>query len=636
MKIKNIFAISIGAFAVIGTLATPAAAKPESLDRNNISDEYKWDFSAIYTSWEDWEEAIVEFEKLSDQFAAMKGSLNNGKKTILEAYRLQDEMGRLSYLIYRYPQLQRDVDLRNQDISGYFQKVQVVFAKSNTASSWFNPELLEIPEKKMRKWLDNSKELQAYRFPILESYRQKEHVLDEAGEKILSFAGQFQGTPRSIYQELSTSDVVFPEVTLSDDSVVKMSSSGYGKTLRTSMVQEDRKKAFEAHYGTYAANKNTYAAIYNSILQGDWFAAQARNYKSTLGAALDNDNVPEDVYKTLVETVRSGTEPLKRYQNIRKKVLKLDDYHGYDGAIPLVDAALEYDYTVAREMVVDSVAPLGEQYQNDLRKFLHSRFVDVYENDGKRSGAYVAGVYGVGPYMLMNYSDTLGSVFTLAHESGHAMHTQLSYANQPFATASYTIFVAEVASTTNERFLLEKMLSETEDAKQRFLLLQKAIEKIAGTFYAQVSFADYELQAHQRVEQGLPITAEVLSTLYRDISNQYQSDEVANDELYDYLWARIPHFYNTPYYVYKYATCFASSAALFKGMTTGTDEERAAATERYLTLLKSGGNDQPMEQLRKAGVDLSKQETIQAVIDQMNDLVNRLEVEAEKILNKSM
>jgi len=483
--------------------------------------------------------------------------------------------------------------------------------------------------------LKKTPELAPYRYPIEESYRQKAHVLDADGEKLLSFSSQFTSTPRSIYQELSTSDIQFPEVTLSTGETLKMTSGAYRRTLETATNQEDRKAAFEAHYGTYAETKNTYAAIYNSVLQRDWFAAQARDYPTTLKAALDNDAVPVDVYKNLVKAVREGTGPLKRYHGIRQKILKLDEYHSYDGSVPLVETDVDYPYEKAREMVVSSAGALGEDYQMHLKKFLEGQAVDVYETEGKRSGAYVAGVYGVGPYMLMNYNDTLDAVFTLAHESGHAMHTRLSYANQPFVTASYTIFVAEVASTINERFLLEKLLSETKDPKQRFLLLQKAIENIAGTFYAQVSFADYELQAHEAAEAGKPITAETLSNIYREVSNAYQGDNVVKDELYDNLWARISHFYNSPYYVYKYATCFASSAALYDAMTSGSDEENDLAREKYLTLLKSGGNDKPMEQLKKAGVDLSKPAAIQAVIQQMDDLVTRLEIEADKILGES-
>jgi len=332
-----------------------------------------------------------------------------------------------------------------------------------------------------------------------------------------------------------------------------------------------------------------------------------------------------------VETTRAGTAPLQRYMRLRKKLLGLETYHIYDASIPLFESSATYPYDEARHLVVASVAPLGADYVAKYKQFVSGGRIDVYESEGKRSGAYNAPVYGVGPYMLMNYNDTQDSVFTLAHEAGHAMHTVLSYESQPFINAHATIFVAEVASTTNERFLLNKMLAATDDPKERFLLLQHAVDAILRTFYTQVMFADFELQAHKLAEQGQPITVEVLSGIYLGLLRDYYGDAATIDDLYKYTWARIPHFYNTPYYVYQYATCFASSAQLFKSMTTGDDASRAEATGRYLALLRSGGNDYPMNQLLKAGIDLSRRETVQAVVDQMDELVSQLEVEAAKI-----
>ncbi len=278
-----------------------------------------------------------------------------------------------------------------------------------------------------------------------------------------------------------------------------------------------------------------------------------------------------------------------------------------------------------------SVAPLGADYGAKYRRFVSGGRVDVYENEGKKSGAYNAGVYGVGPYLLLNHNDTLDSVFTLAHEGGHAMHTVLSYETQPFVTADYTIFVAEVASTTNERFLLEYLLQQSNDPKERFLLLQHSVQEIVNTFYTQVMFADFELQAHRLVEKGEPVTTEVLNQIYAGLLKTYYGDAVTVDDFYKFTWSRISHFFDTPYYVFQYATCFASSAQLFKAMTNGPDAERRAATERYLTLLRSGGNDHPMAQLRKAGVDLTQRATVQAVVDQMDMLVTRMEAEAAKL-----
>jgi oligoendopeptidase F len=608
-----------------------AATKPTTRNRAEIDAAYKWDFSPIYADWTAWEAGMKTMEVKMDEFAALKGTLKDGPAALLKAYRLYDEIGIIQYRVYRYPSLQRDTDTRNQEVAGRLQRVQALFAKFGTATAWFNPELIAVPEATMRGWLDATPDLAPYRFTILDAYRQQQHVLDEKGEKLLSFATRFCETPQSVYSELSTSDIKFPSVTLSDGRAVTLSPGAYQSILATNYNQADRAKAFAAYLKTYEATKNTYAAIYRGTLERGWFMSQARAYPTTLARALDGNAIPLEVYTTLVETVRAGTAPLQRYLKLRQKLLGLDSYHLYDGQIPLVKDDTVWPYAPARDLVLKSIEPLGAEYKQKYADLLARNRLDVYENDGKRSGAYSAGVYGVGPYVLMNYNDTLDAVFTFAHEMGHAMHTRLSEENQPFVTSDYTIFVAEVASTINERLLLEKLLAESANPKERFLLLQHAIDAIVGTFYTQVMFADFELRAHTLAEKGQPLTADVFSALYGDLLKAYYGDAVTLDELYRYTWTRIPHFYNSPYYVYQYATCFASSAQIYKAMNTGTADERAGATSRYLTLLKSGGNDHPMEQLRKAGVDLSKRETVQAVIDQMDELVTRLENEAAKL-----
>jgi oligoendopeptidase F len=412
---------------------------------------------------------------------------------------------------------------------------------------------------------------------------------------------------------------------------VTLSPGNYAALLADNANQADRAKAAAAHLATYGATANSYAAVYEGILQRDWFLAQARKHATTLDAALSNDNVPRSVVETLIETTRAGTAPLQRYARLRKKLLGLDSYHLYDSFLPVYRSTTTYPYEKARELALDSVAPLGADYVAKYKKFVAGGRIDVYENEGKRSGAYSAGVYGVGPYQLLNYNDTLESVFTFAHEGGHAMHTVLSYETQPFVTADYTIFVAEVASTTNERFLLDTLLQRTSDPKERFLLLEQAVDAIVGTFYTQVMFADFELQAHRKIEQGEPVTTEVLNTLYAGLLKTYYGDALDVDDFYKFTWARISHFFGSPYYVYQYATCFASSAQLYQAMTSGSEASKKAATERYLTLLKSGGNDHPMAQLKKAGVDLSQRATVQAVVSQLDALVSQMEAEAAKI-----
>ena len=621
-----------GSFLLTGGTAMGAgSAKPATQNRAEIGAQYQWDFSDIYPSWDAWEAALKETDAKMSAFAARKGTLKSGAAALLDAYRAFDEIGMLQYKIYRYPQLQRDVETRNQDVAGKFQRVGVLFAKFDTATAWFTPELLSIPQATVEQWIRETPALAPYRFTISESFRQQKHVLDEKGERLLSLAARFNQTPRATFQELSTSDIKFPKLTLSDGKPITLTPGTYRSVLETNFNQADRAKAFEAFIATYGATANTYAAIYNGVLQKGWFSAQARDFPTALDAALNQHAIPTSVVTTLVDTVRAGTAPLQRYLKLRKQLLGLDSYHLYDGSIPIFKTNQTYPYDDAKQLVLASVAPLGADYQAKYKKYLSGKQIDVYENEGKRSGAYVAGVYGVGPYMLLNHNDTQDSLFTLAHEGGHAMHTLLSYETQPFVSSSYTIFVAEVASTTNERFLLNKLLETTSDPKERFLLLQHAVDSIVGTFYTQVMFADFELQTHRLVEEGKPITAAVLNGIYTKLLRDYYGDSVTIDDAYKLTWSRIPHFFNTPFYVYQYATCFASSAKLFKDMTTGEPASRAAATARYLELLRSGGNDHPMKQLQKAGVDLSQRETVQAVIEQMEELVSLMELEAAKI-----
>jgi len=612
-------------------LAVALAAKPTTRNRAEIPAQYHWDLTPIFPNWDAWEQGMKALDAKMTEFAALKGTLAQGPQAVLHAYGLSDEIGILLGKVDSYTELQRDTDTRNQDVSARFQRVRALVAKFNTATAWFTPELLTIPQTTMEQWIAQTPGLGIYRFTILDNYRLQKHVLDEKGERLLSYSTRANDTPTTAFQELSTSDIKFPKVTLADGKEVTVTPGVYQSILATDYNQADRTKTFEHYLETYAATANTYAALYNGILQRDWFLAQARNYPTTLEAALDGSNIPPAVVDTLVTTVRQGTAPLQRYLRLRKRLLGLASYHIYDNYVPIYKIEKSYPYEEAEQMVIASVAPLGADYQGKMKQLLTGGRVDVYENEGKRSGAYSERIYGAGAFMLMNYNDTMDAVFTLAHEAGHSMHTILAFETQPYVTANYTIFVAEVASTMNERLMLKKLLETTTDPKERFVLVQHAVDNIVGTFYMQVLFADYELKAHRLAEQGQPITVDVLRSIYSDLLKDYFADSIAADELLQYTWARIPHFYNWPYYVYQYATCFASSAQLYKAMNTGTAAERAAVTERYLNLLKSGGSDYPMELLKKAGVDLTQRATVQAVIDQMDELVSQLETEAAKI-----
>lgn len=604
-------------------MTTPAAAR--SRVRAEIPVEYTWNLADIYPDWETWAADRALLERRIDEYAALKGTLASGGDQLRRAFELNDALGQLAHRVYYYPSLKYDEDQRDNTINARKQQVEALFARWSQAASWLSPELLTIPIETVRGWMAQDPALAVYRFAIEEVYRQQEHVLDEQGERLLALASRVTHAPNEAYWALSTSDAKFPEVALSTGETLTMSYGQYRAVLATNYNQADRRLAFLAHYGTYAANLNTYATLYHSVCQRDWFQARARGYGSSLEAALHGNAIPTSVVENLIETTRNGTAPLRRYHTLRRAMLKLDRYCPYDFTIPIVRRDARYDYTAMLPAIVDAVAPLGADYQARMRRGFSERWIDVYENDGKRSGAYSAGVYGVHPYMLMNWSDTLDDVFTMTHEMGHSIHTMLSHEAQPYVYSDYTIFVAEVASTLNEALLLDHLLDRATSRDERIVLLQHAIDSITSTFYTQVMFADFELQVHRRVERDEPVTADVLNGIYRDLFLAYYGESVDLEPLTPATWARIPHFFNSPFYVYQYATCFASAARIAASITAGPAEAREAARARYLTLLSSGGNDHPMKQLARAGVDLSTPETVQAVIDQLDALVTRLD-----------
>ncbi len=602
---------------------TPAPPRPRN--RSEIDDAHKWDLADIYPDWEAWDRARGELDALITEYDALKGTLKDGAGRLLAAMRLNDRLGQLAYRVYFYPSLKYDEDQRDNQVNARRQQVQALLARWQQATSWLSPEILTIPLETVRAWMNESADLAVYRFALEEIFRLQEHVLDERGEQLLSLSSRLSGAPNEAYQALSVADAKFPTITLSTGQDVTLSYGQYRAVLATNRNQADRRAAFLGHYGTYSSSLNTYATLYHGICQRDWFHARARGYKTTLDAALHTNNIPRSVVDNLITATRAGAEPLRRYHRLRRRALKLDRYYPYDFSIPIIDWERSYAYPDVLEAIVKAVAPLGEAYQERMWRGFRERWIDVYENDGKRSGAYSASVYGVHPYMLLNWADTLDDVFTLAHEMGHSMHTVLSHERQPFVYSDYTIFVAEVPSTLSEVLLLEHLLAESKDRDERIVLLQHAIDNVTSTFYTQVLFADFELAVHERVERDESVTADVLNALYKERFDAYYGDAVDLEDLTPITWARIPHFFNSPYYVYQYATCFASAARLAAAMTESSPQENAEARHKYLELLSAGGSDHPMALLKDAGADLGDPATVGAVVNQLAALVTRLE-----------
>lgn len=594
-------------------------------ERSAIDVAHTWDLSAIFASWEAWDATVADLEQRIGAFKAFSGSLGSSGERLREALEAHDAIGQLSYRVWYYPSLTHDQDQRDNTAAARRQRVQLLFARLEHATSWFNPELLTVPLATIHAWMAADAALAVYRFAIDDLFRKQAHVLDQAGERLLALSSRLTGAPKDAYEALSTADARFPSITLSTGASVEVTYGNYRRVLATSRVADDRRAVYAAHYDAFGVHRNTYASIYNGVLHRDWFQARARGYDTTLQAALFGNAIPTDVVTTLIAEARAGVEPFRRYHRLRRRVLGVDTYTPADMYVPLVEHDAAYRYDDVREWIVASTARLGADYQARVREAFDQRWIDVYENKGKRSGAYSAPVYGAHPYMLLNYNDTLDAVFTLAHEMGHSMHTLLAHETQPFVYAGYTIFVAEVPSTLNEELLLEFMLARATSREERMVLLQHAIDGIVGTFYNQVLFADYELEAHRMVERDEPITAEALSTLYARTAEAYWGDAVHRDERTAWTWARIPHFFQSPYYVYQYATCMASTAALMEEVGSADPRRQSDGVRRYLDLLRAGGSDHPMVLLQRAGVDLAQPTAIRALVARLDRLVGELE-----------
>ena len=610
---------------------TPSASTTATLvpARESVDPRFTWDLSAIFSDWPAWEAALRDLDKAIEAFPQFEGTLAQGADRLLDSLRERDRIGQLSYRVWYFPNLFYDQDQRDNTINAKRQQVQLLLSRWSQAESWYAPELLRIPIDTIRRWMDGSSDLALYRFHLEDLFRQQKHVLDEAGERLLSLSSRLATVPHDAYSALSTADAHFPTITLSSGESVQVSYGQYRKLLATCRNQADRRKAYEALYDTYGASLNTYAALYNGVMQREWFQARARGYQTTLDGALFGNDIPPAVVHNLIRETKAGVGPFRRYHALRRRVLGLNDYYVFDAFVPLVEHDVQYRYDQVTQWIVDSVTPLGHDYVAKVQDAFVGRWIDVYENQGKRSGAYSAPVYGSHPYMLLNYNDTLDAVFTLAHEMGHSIHTLLSHETQPFVYAGYTIFVAEVPSTLSEALLLDLMLERAKTREERIVLLQHAIDGIVGTFYNQVLFADFELQAHTMVEHDQPITSDILNGIYARLLDEYWGDALSGDDKAKLTWARIPHFFQSPYYVYQYATCFASTARLMADVQSQDGAVRRAAVDRYLNLLRAGGSDHPMQLLKRAGVDLSEPETVRAVVQQLDGLVDRLERELQ-------
>lgn len=592
----------------------------ELLKREQIPEKDTWNTSDMYKTRADWETELTLIKSLIETIADYEGKTTSSAETLLAVMEQDAQISEKLGLAHNYASRLFDQDQGNTSHHSMVAKASSLYSLYAEKTAFITPEILALDEDTLESYYTELPALELYRKAIAEVYRLKPHSLSAEMEKLIALTSEMSGTAGDTYAIFNNADIIFPEITDEDGERVRITHGRLGTFLESGNRQV-REDAFRGYYNTYKKYLNTLASLYNGQIKQLVFHAKARNYNSTLESAVDRVNVSPSIYKNLIATVTENMDKLHRYVSLRKKCLGLDDLHMYDFNVPMIaDIAKDVPYEEAKELVLKALFPLGEDYVAKVKEGLESRWVDVYENQGKCSGAYSAGAYGTHPFVLMNYTEKLSDVFTLAHEIGHAMHSYYSNEAQPFIYADYQIFVAEVASTCNEILLLEYLLKNTTDKKERAYLLNNYIDKFKGTVYFQTFLAEFEMLSNEMVEAGESLNADNLNHLYMELNKKYYGPEVVCDEEIAYGWARIPHFYYN-FYLYQYATGFASAVAIAHSIL----HEGAPAVERYKKFLSGGCSDTPIELLKIAGVNLETPAPIESALEVMNNLLDELE-----------
>ncbi|MGM0548142.1 MAG: oligoendopeptidase F [Bacillota bacterium] len=574
--------------------------------REEIDAKYKWDLTDIYETDSQFEselEAVLteikEIKALKENFTSSADYLINSLNKIIK---IEEKTARL----YAYAHLKYDQNTKNNKYQNYKNKALTAYNKLSNSTSFMVPAIIKLGTTKLEDYKKENEKLEFFNHFFDNILREKEHYLSAAEEKVLALAGEVTQSSENIFSMLNNADLEFPLIEDENKEELRLTHGRYIDLLKNE-DRRVRKDAFKAMHGEYKNLENTFAAVLDSSVKGDVFYARSRKYKSSLASALASDNISTDVYNNLIETVSNNLEPLHQYMELKKEILNLDELHIYDTYTPLIkEIELKFEYDKTKEIIKKAVAPLGEDYVETVESGFNSGWIDVYENKGKRSGAYSSGCYGVHPYILMNYTQDISNLFTLSHEMGHAMHSYYANQNQPYLYADYKIFVAEVASTLNENLLLDYMLENAQTKEEKLYLLNYFLEGFRGTVYRQTMFAEFEKMIHQNVENGKSLTSQSLKTMYRKLNKKYFGKALVIDQELDYEWARIPHFYYN-FYVYKYATGYSAAAALAEKIKNQGPE----AAANYLEFLKAGGSDYPLNILKKAGVNMEKPAVIE-------------------------
>lgn len=620
LKFQKLFPLVLSAMVFSSTGNSTIAAKSQVPERSEIPSQYKWQLSDIYADESLWQNDFNKLKATLADIGKYKGTLHESSENLLDCLKLRDEIGIISGKLYAYARMHRDEDTGNTKYQALTGKTEALLAEAGTATAYIEPEILALPEDRLKTFSGQNAGLNDYQFYFNDLLRQKQHVLTPAEEEILSRVSEITQAPENIFQMLAHADMKFPETIDDNGGKIQLSEGRYNALIR-SADRKVRRQAFTSLFNTYHNYRNTYAATLNASVKKNLFYAKTRKYQSTLESALKSENVPIEVYTNLISTVHNNLEPLQRYVALKKKALNLDEIHMYDLYTPLVkDVSMKIPYEKALTLVKDSLKPLGPEYGEVLAKGLSSGWIDVYENRGKRTGAYCWGTHTVHPFVLLNYNDSYDAASTLTHEMGHALHSYYSHTSQPYITASYTIFSAEVASTTNEILLLDYMLNTITDKQQRLYLLNQYLEQVRTTVYRQTMFAEFELLLYEAAEQGETITADMLDDLWKSLNIKYYGSGIVYDPELNAEWARIPHFYSY-FYVYQYVTGYSAATALADKI----QHDGPAARERYLTFLKSGGSDYSLNLLKAAGMDMSSPKPIEITLDKFSTRLTELE-----------
>ena len=581
----------------------------------------KWDLTYLFENEEAFNKAFEELPPYIAKLASYKGTLSE-EKNFVDFLLLSDEVETKLLRIFQYTHLKSDLNKKDVAAASALQKVYFFLNSLMQATSFESPEILSIGRKKVMEFIDNNESISSHKFSMEKLFRMNKHVLSAAKEQLLSYFSASNAAANNLYDNLSTADNKDSKVKLSNGKIVTVTQGNWRSLITDVDNKYDRRKVFRAIFDKYEANKNTYANIYQLSYQMDLASVKARKYNSILESHLFRNNIPTSVYTNLVDVASNNNASLKKYIKLRAKHLNLTTHYTYDRFLQLAHSDKKYSYDEAKELFFTSILNTPKDFQEKAREVLRDGFVDVYESEGKRTGAYSSSQADLHPFILLNYSDTLDDVFTVAHEAGHSIHTLYAQEAQPSNLQGYTIFVAEIASTFNEHMLLDYLMSSTSLSKdEKIMLLQKQIDEIYSTFYRQTLFAHYELEVSKLIENNTPINHEVLSNIMIKLYKQYYGLDITKEKVKQYVWAYIPHLFHTPFYVYQYATSFAASFALYENVKQGKE----GAFEKYTNLLKSGGSKYPIIQTKEAGIDLTNKETFMAVVHRMDELVAQLE-----------